>query len=169
MNLKEAFAALDAAPHWRRRAPYLAEWRRLGYHSGKLTGELIAERVRERPDVPIIFGSRERPFQTTAAELLHQSYGVAAAFHRLGLREGDVLVSQMPNWREGSLTLLAALHLGLVFVPMVHIYGSAEMAFIINTVGAKAVVVPDRWKKIDYGARIAALGDVPTLEQVKIG
>mgnify|MGYP001178335725 FL=1 len=166
MNLKEAFAALDAAPHWRRRAPYLDEWRRLGYHSGKLTGELIAERVRERPDVPIIFGSRERPSRTTAAELLQQSYGVAAALHRLGLREGDVLVSQMPNWREGSLTLLAALHLGLVFVPMVHIYGPAEMAFIINTVGAKALVVPDRWKKIDYGARIAALGDVPTLEQV---
>jgi len=166
MTLKEAFAALDAAPHWRMRARYLDEWRRAGYHSGKLTGELIADRVAERPDVPIVFGSRERPSETTAAELLRESYGVAAAFHRLGLREGDVLVSQMPNWREGSLTLLAALHLGLIFVPMVHIYGPAEMAFIINAVGAKGVVVPDRWKKIDYGTRIAALGNVPTLEHV---
>lgn len=166
MTLKEAFAALDAAPHWQKRARYLDGWRRAGFHSGKLTGALIAERVAERPDVPIIFGSRERSSETTASELLRESYGVAAALHRLGLREGDVLVSQMPNWHEGSLTLLAALHLGLIFVPMVHIYGPAEMAFIINTVGAKAVVVPDRWKKIDYGARIGALGDVPTLEHV---
>lgn len=166
MTLKQAFAALDAAPHWRARARLLEQWRQAGYHSGKLTGELIAERVAARPDVPIVFGSNERPSETTAAELLRESYGVAAAFHRLGLREGDVLVSQMPNWREGSLTLLAALHLGLIFVPMVHIYGSAEMAFVINTVGAKAIAVPDRWKKIDYGARIGALGDVPTLEHV---
>jgi acyl-CoA synthetase (AMP-forming)/AMP-acid ligase II len=166
MDLKEAFAALDAAPHWRKRASYLDEWRQAGYHSGKVTSALIAERVAQRPDVQIVFGSLERPSQTTAGELLKESYGVAAAFHRLGLSEGDVLVSQMPNWREGSLTMLAALHLGLIFVPMVHIYGPSEMAFIINTVGAKAVVVPDRWKKIDYGARIGALGEVPTLEHV---
>lgn len=166
MSLKEAFAALDAAPHWRSRVPLLKQWREAGYHSGKLTGELIAERVARHPDIPVIFGSRERPSEATASELLRDSYGVAAAFHRLGLREGDVVVSQMPNWREGTLTLLAALHLGLVFVPMVHIYGPAEMAFIINSVGAKAVVVPDRWKKIDYGARIAGLGEVPTLEHV---
>ena len=166
MTLKEAFAALDDAPHWRLRAPLLEEWRKAGHHSGKLTGDLIAERVARHPDIPIIFGSRERPSETTAAELLRDSYGVAAAFYRLGLREGDVLVSQMPNWREGTLTLLAALHLGLVFVPMVHIYGPAEMAFIVNAVGAKAVVVPDRWKKIDYGVRIAGLGAVPTLEHV---
>ncbi|MBX9897592.1 MAG: AMP-binding protein [Qipengyuania sp.] len=166
MNFKQALAALDSAPHWRKRAPYLEAWRQAGLHSAQLTGERIAERVAAHPDVPIVFGSRERPSQATAAELLRESYEIAAAFHRLGLREGDVLVSQMPNWREGTLTLLAALHLGLIFVPMVHIYGPAEMAFIMNTVGAKAVVVPDRWKKIDYGARIGALGDVPTLELV---
>lgn len=168
MTLQEKLAALDTAPHWLARAKLMKEWRQAGYHCGKLMMDLIVERVEQDPEVAIIFGSRERPSRATAGELLAESYEIASGFRALGLREGDVLVSQVPNWREGTLTLLAALHLGLIFVPMVHIYGPTELTFVIQSTDAKAIVVPDRWKRIDYGQRLAGLGDVPTLEHVVV-
>jgi len=166
MNIHEALSALDQAPHWLVRRDALKRWRDEGIHTGKLIGELIAERVAAKPDVPVIFGSREHPDEATATELLQESYKTAAAFRALGLVEGDVLVAQTPNWKEGLLTLLASMHLGLIYVPMVHIMGAPELSFVINTTGAKALVLPDRWKKIDYGARVGGLESVPSLQNI---
>src|SRR5690606_3325930 len=118
------------------------------------------------PNVPVIFGSRERPSETTNGELLEESYRVAAGLRKLGMSEGDVLVAQVPNWAENTLALLAAMHLGLIYVPMVHIYGPAELSYVMKTVGAKMLIIPDRWKRIDYSARISALEDIATLEHI---
>ena len=166
MTLHDALARLDEAPHWKARLALQRQWRADGLHKGKLMTDLVRETTALAPDVPVIFGSRERPSETTNGQMLAESYEVAAALRKLGLAEGDVLVAQVPNWAENTLALLAAMHLGLIYVPMVHIYGPSELAFVLNTVGAKALLIPDRWKKIDYSARIGALGETPTLEHI---
>ncbi|MDB5451804.1 MAG: fatty-acyl-CoA synthase, partial [Caulobacteraceae bacterium] len=118
------------------------------------------------PHVPIVFGSRERPCETTIGQLWTESAAVAAGFQALGLRENDVIVCQVPNWKEAALTLLAALRLGLLFVPVIHTYGAAELGFILETMEATALVVPARWKKIDFGARVGGLPVLPHLKHV---
>src|SRR6266851_6931219 len=139
--------ALTAAPHWLKREDYRRSWRESGLYTGRTMISLLEERVARNPDVSIVFGSHERPSQATTSELLEESKKVAAGLIRLGLREGDALVAQIPNWREGALTLLAALRLGLLFVPVVHTCGAAELQFILRRTNAKALILPGRWKK----------------------
>jgi acyl-CoA synthetase (AMP-forming)/AMP-acid ligase II len=61
---------------------------------------------------------------------------------------------------------LAALRLGLVFVPVVDIYGPAELGYILRTSAARALVVPSRWRNVDFAARVRDLDDAPALEHV---
>lgn len=163
-----ALAALNEAPHWQARASLRRDWLASGLHQGRLLPDLIRERVSQHPSTPIVFGSRERPSVITAGELLTESYGIARGLRALGLREGDVIVVQVPNWKEAALVLLASLHLGLVFVPMLHTLGPAEIEYVLRRTGATVFVVPDKWKKIDYAARIAALGNLPDLKHVLV-
>jgi acyl-CoA synthetase (AMP-forming)/AMP-acid ligase II len=157
---------LLASPHLCHRERFLPGWRQLGLHSElDLVAEVAAGAARA-PATPLIFGSLHRPLVTTTGEMLARSERVARAFHALGLRAGDVIVSQLPNWAEGMETALAALKLGLVQVPVVDIYGPAELSFILRATKARAFVMPASWRNIDFAARVAALADLPDLDHI---
>ncbi len=56
--------------------------------------------------------------------------------------------------------------LGATVVPIIHIYGPREVGFILRQSGAKVLVMPDRWRTIDYRQRFDAITDIPRLEHV---
>ena len=143
-----------------------SRWHEQGFYGSSTLSAAMREGAADHPDAEIIFHGDTRPARGTLEQLLADSLRLAAGLQRLGLRAGDVIAVQVPNWYEGAATYPAALHLGLTIVPIVHIYGPAEVGFILRQSGAKALVVPDRWRSIDYLARVAELGDVPSLEHV---
>ena len=149
----------------RHREPYLPDWRALGLHGVR---PLFEEAAAADPAVPLVFGSKQRPLVTTTGEMLARAEVVASAFHALGLTAGDVIVSQLPNWAEGMAAALAALKLGLVQVPVVDIYGAAELSYILRATAAKALVVPGAWRNIDFAERLAALDALPALRHVVV-
>ena len=114
------------------------------------------------------FAGSDRRDQLNVARLLERSEHVAAALQADGITAGDVVAIQVPNWAEGAVMYAAALLLGAVIVPVVHIYGPAEVGFILRQSGARVLVMPDRWRRIDYLTRLARLGDTPDLEQVVV-
>ncbi len=165
MAIADALRALDSSAHWRMRAPYLKAWREAGIHTGATLPQILERGAKEHPHVKMVFGSLERPSETTAGASWEASLEVAVGLHKLGLKEGDPVVLQMPNWQEGLLAMLACFRLGLIVVPMIHTYGSGEAAFILERTEAVAIIVPDRWKKIDYDARLAGV-ETPFLKHV---
>jgi acyl-CoA synthetase (AMP-forming)/AMP-acid ligase II len=113
-----------------------------------------------------VYRSADRPRQVTLGEIDQAGRQLASSLWALGLRPGDHVVIQLPNWFENDVVIRAAVQLGLVFVPVVNIYGPNELAFIVSQSGAKALVVPDRFRNADYTERVAHLSGVPTLEHV---
>ena len=91
---------------------------------------------------------------------------LAYGLHACGIRPGDVVAVQMPTRYETAVLYVAAFFAGAVLLPIVHIYGPAEVSFILRRARAKILVVPDRWRKIDFIERLADLHDVPDLERV---
>jgi acyl-CoA synthetase (AMP-forming)/AMP-acid ligase II len=148
------------------RAVREAAWRAEGLWLDEPLIAALERGAAARPDVGLTFLSAERPSATTTGELLARAERVAAGLHALGLRQGDVIVSQTPHWQEGVELVVAALRLGLVIVPVVHIYGPAELGFLIRQTRARALVLPDKWLNIDYADRVGKLGDLPDLEHV---
>jgi len=74
----------------------------------------------------------------TYASLLADGEALARALHDLGLRTGDVIGFQVPNWVEASIINLAANLGGFVINPIVPIYRDAEVIQMLGDCGAKA-------------------------------
>ena len=93
----------------------------------------------------------------TRAELLADARALAAALHVRGLRPGDVVSFQVPNWREAAVINLAAALSGLVVNPIVTIYRDHEVAQMLADCGARALFVAASFRNFDYAAMAARL------------
>lgn len=103
----------------------------------------------------------------TRAELLADAEALAVALHDRGLRAGDVLAFQVPNWREAAVINLAAALSGLVVNPIVPIYRDHEAGQMLADCRARAVFVPATFRNFDYAAMAARLRpDLPDLAHV---
>jgi acyl-coenzyme A synthetase/AMP-(fatty) acid ligase len=131
-------------------------------------GQAFAAGVAAHPQDELIFASLARPDRMTLSELAERGRVAANALYSLGLRRGDVLAAQVPQWAEQLTLWFAATQLGLIYLPIIHIYGVPELSYVLRDSGAKALVVPDGWRSIDYLARVGELAEVPALEHVII-
>ncbi len=150
------------------RAALRQRWYDRGFFGSRTLADALADGAARFPATTAHFVGGERTAVANLATMHERSGHVASGLIRLGLRTGDRIAIQVPNWLEGAITYAAAFRLGLVVVPIIHIYDSAEVSFIVRQSGARALVVPDRWRSIDYLGRIDRLTDVPTLEHLVI-
>jgi len=102
----------------------------------------------------------------TVSELLAEADALAAALRARGLRAGDAVSFQLPNWREAVVIDLATTVLGLVVAPIVPIYRDAEVAFMLADAGVKAAFFPTEYRGFDYGAMMARIA--PQLPQLQL-
>lgn len=105
--------------------------------------------------------------QITRAQALADAHALSAALYARGLRMGDVIAFQVPNWHEALVINLAAAMSGLIVNPIVPIYRDHEVLQMLADCGASALFVPGSFRKFDYTAmaqRVAA--DLPALRHV---
>jgi acyl-CoA synthetase (AMP-forming)/AMP-acid ligase II len=150
------------------RAALRQRWYREGIYTPRTFAEEMRAGAARFPDSRMIFHSDEHPAEATLAEMHAHSLALAGALRSLGLGPGDVVAIQVPNWLEGALIFQAAMILGVVTLPIIHIYGPAEVSFVLRQSGARAFICPARWRHIDYLARLAQLdrSALPRLEHV---
>jgi len=99
------------------------------------------------------------------AELIADAEALAAALRARGLRAGDVISFQLPNWAEAVVIDLAAAMIGLVIAPIVPIYRDGEAAFMLADCGVKASFVPATYRGYDYLAMMRRVApQLPTLQ-----
>jgi acyl-coenzyme A synthetase/AMP-(fatty) acid ligase len=115
-----------------------------------------------------VYRSGERPCRATLGDIDRDGRRLVSSLVRLGLRTGDVVAVQMPNWYENDVAIRAAVHLGLVLLPVVHSYGRAELEFILRQSGARTIILPDRFGPVDHRERLSTLAGAPELEQVVV-
>jgi len=143
-------------------------WENEGFHSDVTLGAVMAEGFRSRADHRKIYRSAQRPEERLLGEIDHDGLRLAASLWQRGLRPGDRVVVQLPNWYENDLLIRAALRLGLVLVPVIHIYGAKEVSFIVNQTNAKVLAIPDVFAGVTAAQRLAALDGLVALEHVLI-
>ncbi|WP_082958332.1 class I adenylate-forming enzyme family protein [Mycobacterium alsense] len=125
--------------------------------------DAIAAAAREHPDTAVIVHSNDNPVTTTLGELVDDGRRVAASLGAMGVRPGDVVAVQLPNWRECFVAHAAVWLCGAVLLPIVPIYGPHEVAFIVRRSGARALIIARCLRNRDSGATLAALDGIPGL------
>lgn len=106
--------------------------------------------------VAVIDGDREISY----AHLLAGVAGWQQRLRSAGVRRGDVVGAQLPNWWETVALAHAVWGMGAVLCPIPVNYRRAELTAIGREVELRAVVVPHRYRGVDHGALVAgALGE----------
>jgi acyl-CoA synthetase (AMP-forming)/AMP-acid ligase II len=122
--------------------------------------------ARETPDrVALVDGER----RLTYAEYYAAVRALAATWIELGLTRSDVIAIQLPNWLEFAVVIGAAVAAGIPFCQVHQAFRSKEIAFVLEFVGARLMIVPERFGKHDYPAMIEGLRDrTPALEFIGV-
>jgi acyl-CoA synthetase (AMP-forming)/AMP-acid ligase II len=105
----------------------------------------------------------------TFRQTLEEAEALAGSLWSLGLRPGDVISFQLPNWIEAAIINLTAALLGLISNPIVPIYRETETTAIIRDCGAKALFVPDVLRRFDHLAMAERIrANAPSLQHVVV-
>ena len=92
---------------------------------------------------------------------------LVAGLHGLGVRAGDVVAVQLPNWWQFTVTHLACARLGAVTNPLMHIFRERELTFMLGHGEARVAIVPKTFRGHDFEAMYAGMrGGLPSLEHV---
>lgn len=103
----------------------------------------------------------------TYAELDRVADRVAAGLAARGIRPEETVSCVLPNRAEAVILFHAVQRLGAVWNPIVPIYGAREIRFILRQAGSAAIVVPGRFRGVDYPALLERVRpDVPSLREI---
>jgi acyl-coenzyme A synthetase/AMP-(fatty) acid ligase len=122
-------------------------------------------RAERSPDA-IVYHLENGPGRTFSAVAL-EARRLITALQSLGLRSGDVVSFQLPNWTEVAAIDIACAALGLVVNPVVPIYRDRELRFILADSRSRLIFVPERFRSIDYAAMLLGLQpELPDLAHI---
>ena len=149
----ERIAAMEARGDW----------------TGKTTLDYLDAAVAAHPArAAVIAHDSERRTDTalTYAELDAVARRIALGLLDLGIRPGDVVSFQLPNWWQFTAIHLACIHVGAISNALMPIFRARELRFMLGFAEARLYIGPQRFRGFDYPAMMAGLGpELPKLER----
>ena len=140
--------------------------RAAGEWTGKTVADYARQRAGEQPDAVAVRGETGA---MTYAELLAEAQALARGMLAAGVKRGETVSFQLPNWLEAVVVNLACALAGIVVVPVIPIYRQAELRFILKDCRARMLFIPQSFRSIDYPQMIDSLrGELPDLRDVVV-
>lgn len=144
--------------------PHLAAYAGTGLWDERTIAEQATALAEADPGFVVLI---EGDSHVTRAEVIADAEALSWVMYARGLRPGDVIAFQVPNWREAMVINLAAAMSGLIINPIVPIYRDHEVTLMLGDCGAKAIFVPAMFRKYDFAAMAQRIrASLPDLEHV---
>lgn len=122
-------------------------------------------KAQDRPDEVAIYLEGEASI--TYGSIADEARRLVTGLQKLGMKAGDVISFQLPNWRESVVVDIAASAMGLIVNPVIPIYRDHELRFILKDVGARLIYIPERFRSLEFPSMLASLrAELPDLEYV---
>lgn len=154
----------DMAVDMRYPPELVEEYTAKGYWTGLTIKELLERNATDQPEKEAFVDRRGR-VRWDRVNL--SADRIALKFLELGLRKGDVIGVQLPNWSEFASAVGACGKMGAVFCQFSSEFRRREVEFILRFSGARALLIPAAFKGFDYPAMISELRPaLPKLEHV---
>jgi acyl-CoA synthetase (AMP-forming)/AMP-acid ligase II len=91
------------------------------------------------------------------AAVRERARGLSVSLHRAGVRPGDRVAMQLPNWAEFVVGYLAIARLGAVTVPIMTVYRDTEIEHVLHNSGAVAAITAGEFRGFDHAAMFRRL------------
>jgi acyl-CoA synthetase (AMP-forming)/AMP-acid ligase II len=124
-------------------------WYRDGWFSSRTCIDALEDGARKHDSMPVHFVSAAAVTAVTVGDIHRAAATFAGALQQLGVRPGDTVAVQLTNRVECAVAYQGVLLSGAVLVPIVHIYGIAEVRFILEDSCAKVLVTDARLPSSD--------------------
>jgi len=135
-----------------------------GAWPNKTLDDYLRQHARERGGKVVIV---DRKWRLTFAELERLAHRVACGLYQFGIRPGDVISIQLPNWAEWLILHCAATKIGAVTNSIGAVYRHSEVGYILGYAETALLLIPDRYRSFDYTDMVAELwSDLPLLKHV---
>ncbi|WJX99060.1 3-phosphoshikimate 1-carboxyvinyltransferase [Curtobacterium sp. 458] len=113
---------------------------------------VLSEKVRalseQDPDgLAVIEVGGAVPVETTWKQLQDEADRVSALLLELGVRRGESVAMQLPNWREFVSITLGAVQIGAVATPIMPVFGPRETTMTLARSKARVVFLPNVFRK----------------------
>ncbi len=149
-----------------------AALRSTGFWMDQTMDTFLAQQLARSPDKDALVGyrlDRQEPRRISYRELADRVNRAAAALHRMGVRHGDVVSLQLPNWWEFAVAVLACGRVGAVVNPLMHIFRERELGYMLGFAKTKLWIVPKAYRGHDFAAMARGLQpSLPDLQQVVV-
>ena len=129
-------------------------------------GDTLDDAVRRHADRPALI-VRHQSVRMTYGELAAAVENFAAGLLALGLGRGDRIGIWSPNNAEWVIAQFATARIGLILVNINPAYRTAELDYVLNKVGCRALILAKAFKTSDYVGMVRSLGEekLPYLEE----
>jgi 2,3-dihydroxybenzoate-AMP ligase/mycobactin salicyl-AMP ligase len=114
---------------------------------GLTLGDILDRTADVFPNKEALVDDRVR---LTYSELRNKVNHLAMGLMNLGIEKGDTVLLQLPNWAEYVYSYFALQKIGGIPVLLISGYRQLEISHLALLTEAKAWIVPDRYRKIDY-------------------
>lgn len=130
----------------------------------------VADHARRQPDKVALVAYRGDGTQRDVLsyrQLVRMADRFAGALLELGVRPGDTVSFQLPNWWQTPAIYLACTRIGAVANPILTILRSREVGFILKRARSRVVILPGILRGFDHDSMLAELRpSLPHLEHV---
>jgi len=105
----------------------------------------------------------------TYRELRDGALRLAVGFKRQGIRKGDRVSVQIPNWAEFAQITLALSRIGAILVPIMPILRREDVAYVLRHGGIRMALTAETFKNFNYPEMYGALlPECPDLEKIVV-
>jgi acyl-CoA synthetase (AMP-forming)/AMP-acid ligase II len=125
---------------------YVAE----GWWTDESLGSMVATGLTAAAKADFRVHSSSNPWYGKIHSVDNAARTLARNLWNDGVRGGDVVAFQLPNWVEAAITFWASAYIGATVVPIVHFYGPKEVGYILDVTEPVVIVTPDRFGPTDY-------------------
>ncbi|MFT8395235.1 3-phosphoshikimate 1-carboxyvinyltransferase [Propionibacterium sp.] len=101
------------------------------------------------------------PVSTSWSQLQAQADKVSSLLLELGVRPGESVALQLPNWVEFVAVTLGIIQIGAVVTPIMPVFGAHEIAKILTRSRARIVFIPSAFRHQDNPGDLLAAAKEP--------
>jgi cyclohexanecarboxylate-CoA ligase len=134
----------------------------------RLVTDFLRKHARSKPDKPaLVDESRGRSVVLGFAELADRVDRIATSLLKMGVRPGEVVCFQLPNYWEFVALQFALVRVGAVSCPLIPVFRERELKLMVGQSESRFLFIPDTFRGFDYPSMVEGLRpSLPALERV---
>ena len=145
---------------------YIEKYTKAGYWINRTLSEYLDEAVENYPDKEAVV---DRDRRLTYRQLGQMVDRMALGLLELGIKRGDVVSFQLPNWLEAVVIHHAAVRIGAITSPILPIHRSTEIKYMLGHSESSLLIIPQEFRRFDYANMVDGVRkELPALKHVLV-